>query len=95
MLTFKIDNKEFENELLEFLKMQKKTVEDITVDAIKKFIDSSLKKENKLVYTIKDSLKHLHKVSHEYDEELCNEVALTHIKDSASYIHNLRRQKNI
>jgi len=92
MLTFKIENKEFEAQFLEYAKAQKKTVEDIALDAISKLINLNKKK---LVYKVKDPLKHLHKIEHEYDEALCDEVALTHINDSATYVHNLRRQKNI
>ena len=93
MLTFKIENEEFESQFLDFVKVQKKTIEDVALDAIKNFMNSS--KKNKLVYTKKDPLKHLHKITREYDDDLCDEVALTHIKDSAAYIHNMRRQKNI
>ena len=92
MLTFKIENEELENKFLEFAKQQKRAVEDVAMDAMKYFI--SMKKENKLVYTKKDPLKYLHKIEREYDDEMCDDVALTHIEDSASYIHNLRRQKN-
>ena len=92
MLTFKIENKELENKFLEFAKQQKRAVEDVAIDAMKYFM--SMQKEDKLVYTKKDPLKHLRKIKREYDEEMCDDVALTHIEDSASYIHNLRRQKN-
>jgi hypothetical protein len=94
MLVFKIDNKEFENEFLEFVKMQKKTVEDVAIDALKKLMASNENKKSTLIYTIKDPLKHLHKSQIKFDESMCDEVALTHIQDSASYIHNMRRQRN-
>ena len=92
MLTFKIENKELENKFLEVAKNQKKAVEEVVLEAMKYFIN--MQKEDKLVYTKKDPLKHLHKIERDYDEEMCDDVALTHIEDSASYIHNLRRQKN-
>ncbi len=92
MLTFKIENEELENKFLEFAKNQKRAVEDVAIDAMKYFM--SMQKEDKLVYTKKDPLKYLHKITREYDEDLCDDTALTHIEDSASYIHNLRRQKN-
>ena len=94
MLAIKIENKEFESKFLEFVKMQKKTVEDVTFDALNKFMTSSLNNKKKLIYTTKDPLKHLHKITREYDNDLCDEVALTHIEDSATYIHNSRRQRN-
>ncbi len=80
-----------------FVKSQKKTVEDVALDAIKKFMDSNLKKENKLVYTKKDPLKHIHRIVREYDEyeedNLKNVTPYSHIEDSGLYIHNLRREK--
>jgi len=94
MLAIKIENKEFETKFLEFVKTQKKTIEDVTLDALKKFMSSSLNQKTKLIYTKKDPLKHMHKITREYDDDLCDEVALTHIKDSAAFIHNMRRQNN-
>ena len=92
MLTLKIENQELENKFLEFAKNQKRAVEDVAIDAMKYFI--SMQKEDKLVYTKKDPLKHLHKTTREYDENMCDDIALTHIKDSADYTHDPRRQKN-
>ena len=34
----------------------------------------------------------MHIIKKEFDDEICDERALEHITDSASYIHNLRRQ---
>ncbi len=93
MLAIKIDNQEFENRFLEFAKTQKESIENIALEAIKYFMN--LDREDKLVYTKKDPLKYIHKIKREYSEDMCDDVALTHIKDSASYIHNIRRQKNI
>ena len=92
MLAIKIDNPEIENEFKKYAKQQKKTIEDIVSIAIKFFLDMQ-KKDDTLVYTKKDPMKHIVKVDYEYDEELCDDVALTHIEDSAKYIHDLRRQK--
>jgi len=93
MLAIKIENKEFETKFLEYVKMQKKTIEDVALDAITKLINSNQKK---LVYEIKDPLKHLHKVQYEYDDlgdDLDDIKPYNHIEDSALYIHNLRREK--
>lgn len=92
MLTLKIENEELENNFLDFAKKQHRAVEDVAQEAIKYFMNKQ--QENKLVYTKKDPLKHLRKIERDYDDEMCDDVALTHIEDSASYIHNLRRQKN-
>jgi len=92
MLAIKIDNQEFENRFLEFSKTQKESIENIALQAIKYFMD--LEREDQLVYIKKDPLKHIHKIQRDYDEDMCDEVALTHIQDSANYIHDLRREKN-
>ena len=92
MLTLKIDNSELENKFIEFAKSQKKAVEEVAVDAMNYFM--SMKKESKgISYIKKDPLKHLHKIERECDESMCDDVALTHIEDSAQYIHDLRRKK--
>ena len=93
MLAIKIENKEFEAKFLAYVKTQKKTIEDVAFDAINRLINTNQK--SKLKYEVKDPMKHIHNVSRKYDEELCDEVALTHIKDSGAYIHNMRRQKNV
>ena len=54
----------------------------------------NMQKEDKLVYRKKDPLKHMRKITYEYNESMCDGVALTRIEDSASYIHNLRRERN-
>ena len=90
MLTLSIENPELENKFLEVAKNQKKAVEDVVLDAMKYFIN--MQKEDKLVYTKKDPLKHLHKIEREYDEEDLSDVKpFDHIEDSAKYIHDLRR----
>ncbi len=94
MLAIKIENKEFETRLLEYVKTQKKTIEDVALDAINKLINS---KQKELVYEVKDPLKHLHKIQNKYDDDLCDDLdgvkPYSHIADSALYIHNLRREK--
>ena len=54
----------------------------------------SIKKKNSgISYTRKDPLKHMHKIKRDYDALMCDDAALTHIEDSAKYIHDLRRKK--
>ncbi len=67
-------------------------IEDVVSEALKLFLDMH-KKDDALVYTKKDPMNHIVKIDYKYDEDLCDDVALTHIKDSAKYIHDLRRQK--
>jgi len=43
-------------------------------------------------YAKKDPMQYIHKIEYEYDDDLCDDVALTHIEDSAKYIHDLRRK---
>jgi len=93
MLTFEIEDKEFETKLLEYVKTTKQTIEEAALDAINKAINSSKKK---LAYQVKDPLKHLHTINYADDDlsaDLSDVKPYSHIKDSALYIHNLRREK--
>ena len=90
MLTIQINNPEIEKEIFDYLKNKSKKLEEITVEAFQEFL-----KKDKLTYKKLDPLKHMKKIEYDYDEDLCDEVALTHIKDSAEYIHNLRRKRNL
>ncbi|HIP44424.1 MAG TPA: hypothetical protein EYG93_03705 [Sulfurospirillum arcachonense] len=92
MLAIKIDNPEIENRFKEYAKSQKKALEDVASEAMKLFLDMH-KKDDKLVYTKKNPKKYIRKIEYTYDEELCDDVALTHIENSAKYVHDLRRQK--
>ena len=91
MLAIKIDNPDIENRFKQYAKQQKKAIEDVISDAMKLFLEMH-KKDDELVYTKKDPMKHIRKIEYTYDEELCDAVALTHIEDSAKYVHDLRRQ---
>ncbi|MEA3353796.1 MAG: hypothetical protein U9Q33_08285 [Campylobacterota bacterium] len=90
MLAIKIDNPEIENRFKQYAAQNKKAMEDLLSDALKMFLDMK-KQDNELIYTKKDPMKHLHKIEYDYEDDLCDEVALTHIKDSAKYTHDLRR----
>ena len=93
MLAIKIDNPEIEKKFFEYAKLKKKKIEEVVVEAMKQFLDKQTE-EDEIVYIKKDPMKHIRKPSYEYDEDLCDDVALTHITDSAKYIHDLRRKKN-
>jgi hypothetical protein len=90
-LILDLENEELTDSLKAFSINQKKSVEEVAIEAIKYFIASSGKKD-KPVYVKKDVSKNMRLVKKKFDESLCNEVALIHIKESASYVHNLRRQ---
>ena len=94
MLAIKIDNPEVEIRFKEYVKQQQKTIEDVASVAIKQFLDMQ-KKDDTLVYTKKDPMKHLHKIKYEDDgEDLSDVKPYSHVEDSALYVHNLRREKN-
>jgi len=92
MLAIKIDNPEIESKFKEYAKQQQKAIEDVVSEAMKLFLDMH-KKDDDIIYTKKDPMQHIRKIEYNYDEDFCDNVALTHIEDSANYIHDLRRQK--
>lgn len=93
-IVLKIDNPDFEKQLIEFVKHQKQGLEEITLEALKKFLDSFHQKEP-LQYKKKDIRKHLSVIKIDDDEPRDESVELyTHVEDSAKYIHDLRRMRN-
>ena len=88
-INLKIDNSDMEKQLKVFLHEQK----EVTVEALKSFFDSFGKKE-KLVYKKKDPKKHSRIIKREYDPNDVDDAALLHIKDSAKYVHDLRRESH-
>jgi hypothetical protein len=93
MLAIKIDNPEVENRFKQYAAQHKKAVEDLASEAIKMFLDLQ-KKDDELVYTKKDPMKHLHKIDYNYEddgEDLSDVKPFSHIDDVAKYVHNLRR----
>ena len=91
MLTITLNNPEIEEKIFEFVKTKKKKIDEVIADILKEFLEN--KKEDKLVYEKKDPYKHIKKISYEYDEDLSDVIPYSHIKDSAEYVHNLRRVK--
>ena len=93
MLAIEINNPEIENRFKQYAKKNKKAVEDLASEALKLFSDMH-KKDDELVYTKKDPMKHQHKVAYEDDgEDLSDVKPYSHVEDSALYIHNLRRER--
>ena len=96
MLAIKIDNPEIENRFKQYAIQHKKAVEELVSDALKMFLDMN-KKDDELIYTKKDPLKHLHKVEYAYDddgEDLSDVKLYSHVDDVAQYVHNLRRVRD-
>jgi len=91
MLAIKIDNIELEKKIFKYAKLKEKKVEEITIEAIKQFLDKQTKKDE-IVYTKRDPMKYIHKIKYEDDgEDLSDIQPYSHIEDSAKYIHDLRR----
>ena len=92
MLAIKIDNPEIEQRFREYVKSQKKSYKEVASEAMKLFLD--IRTENtELKYTKRDPKKHLTTPKRDYDDEFCDDVALSHITDSAKYVHDLRRKQ--
>ena len=87
-ITLKIENSDMEEQLRAFVQEQK----EVTVEALKSFLNSFGKKE-KLVYKKKDPKKHSRMIKRDYNLEDVDDVALLHIEDSAKYVHDLRREQ--
>jgi len=82
-----------ENRFREYAKQQKIAIEDVASVAIKLFLDTQ-KKDDTLVYTKKDPMKHIVKSNYTDDGECLDDVKpYAYVKDSAQYIHDLRREK--
>ena len=86
-----IDNPDVEEQLRQFVQEQK----EITVEALKNFLNSFQKKD-KIEFQKKDPKKHIRKRIYidEDDEDLSDVKPYAHIEDSAKYIHDLRRVRN-
>jgi len=87
-VTFTIDNPEIEKRLMEFVQQHK----ELTLEAFNTFVASFQKAESPS-FPKKDPRKHMRFVHREYNPDEVDERALTHIRDSAAYVHDLRREK--
>ena len=93
MLAIKIDNPEIERQFKEYAKQQKKAVEDVVGETMKLFLDMH-KKDNELIFIKQDPMQHIVKSDYEDDGDCLDDVKLyAYVKDSAKYIHDLRREK--
>jgi len=87
-ITLNIDNPDIEEQLQQFVKEK----QEITVDALRNFLNS-FQKEEKFQYKKRDPLKYSRVIKREYNPDDVDEVALEHITDSAKFVHDLRREK--
>ncbi len=90
-ITLKIDNPDTEEKLQQFVKDQK----EITIEALRKFLDSFQPKK-KFHFVKKDPREHCSKIEYfdDEDEDLSDVKPYAHIEDSGKYIHDLRRKRN-
>ena len=76
------------------------SMDDTLVDKVMSFLNQfpknqlkiDIKPQETLSYKPKDPKKHSRVIKREFDSDSVDEVALTHISDSAKYIHELRRK---
>jgi len=89
VIKLKIDNPDMEKMLLKFIKNDK----EITLDTFQNFLNIFYKTK-KFNFNKKDPKKHSRKINYkvELDDDLNSVKPYSNIKDSAEYIHNLRRQ---
>lgn len=91
MLAIKIDNPEIEDRFRKIAKQSKKALHELANEALKMYLDRC--KNEEIVFAKKDPMKNIQKVAYEDDgEDLSNVELYAHIKDSAEYIHTLRRK---
>ncbi len=92
MLAIKIDNPEIESAFKKYAKQQKKALDDVVSEAMKLFLDMH-KKDDEIIYTKQDPRQHIVKSNYEDDGECLDDVKpYAYVKDSAQYIHDLRRE---
>jgi len=93
MLAIKIDNPEIESAFKKYAKQQRKALEDVVSEAMKLFLDMH-KKDDKLIYIKQDPMQHIVKSNYTDDGECLDDVKpYAYVKDSAQYIHDLRRER--
>jgi len=84
-ITLKIDNSEIEKELKKIIQQQKV----ITLATLKKVLNNF---DDNIKYPKKDPKKHSKFIDREYSISDVEDTALGHIKNSAKFIHDLRRE---
>lgn len=90
-ITLKIDNPDTQEQLQQFVKEQK----EITVEALRSFLNSFQTKE-KFHFKKRDPKEYSRKIEYidEDDEDLSDVKPYAHVEDSGKYIHDLRRRRN-
>ena len=93
MLAIKIDNPEIESAFKKYAKQQKKALDDVVSEAMKLFLDVN-KQDNELIYIKQDPMQHIVKSDYKDDGECLDDVKpYAYVKNSAQYIHDLRREQ--
>ena len=95
MISVTINNPEIEQKFKQYANIYNKSINDLTYEAINFFLNF-LENNKNLKFKKKDPLKNIEQFENKknkIDEGLSDIRLFTHIKDSAEYIHNLRRIK--
>ena len=93
MLSIQIDNPEIEQEFKEYAAKEKKSLKEVTREAMRFFLDTR-RKEDGLIYEKKNPMQHIQNIDYEDDGEDLSDVKLfSHVEDAAKYVHDLRRKK--
>ena len=94
-ITLKIDNPDVEKQLLQFVKQQKQDLEEVVLEAIKKFVHTPTTK--KFNYVKRDPRKYSRKIEYEDDmrDDLSDVTPYSHVTDSGAYVRELRSKRNI
>jgi len=94
MLAIKISDPEIESRVSWYAKKQNISSDDVVREAMRLFLDRLNKTESHLTFSKKDPMKHLVKNDFQDDEEDLSEARpYSHVEDSASYVHDMRRKK--
>ena len=89
-IKLKVENADIEEQLRLFLKEK----QEITVDALRNFLNS-FHKEEQFVFKKRDPQKHSKKINYidEENENLDDVKPYSYVEDSGQYIHELRRKR--
>jgi len=92
MISVTINNPEIENKFKQYARVYNKSINDLTLEALNFFL-SFLENNKNLKFKKKNPLENIEQFENKIEEDLSDVKLYTHIKDSAEYIHNLRRVK--
>ena len=92
MISVTINNIELEQKFKQYAHIYNKSINELTQEALNFFL-SFLENNKNLKYKEKDPLKNIEYFEKKEYEDLSDIELFVHIKNSAEYIHNLRRAR--